>query len=150
MIMKKLLIIEDEEFIRAALEDDFRLEGYEVKVAADGATGLQNALEKDIDLIIDDTNRAPNINVSSHTVVLGETLDLTVAGDDPDTGAVLTYSVRGLPELATFDENSGQFQWTPGPGQKNRAPHHPIPGTHPGPHARRGPHVELRQAPRCW
>jgi len=50
--MKKILIIEDEEFIRAALEDDFKLEGYEVEVAVDGAIGLQKAYDKDIDIII--------------------------------------------------------------------------------------------------
>jgi len=32
---KKILIIEDEEPIRMALEDDFRLEDYEVDVASD-------------------------------------------------------------------------------------------------------------------
>ena len=34
--MKKLLIIEDEAAISMALEDDFRLEGYDVTVARDG------------------------------------------------------------------------------------------------------------------
>ena len=59
--MKKILIVEDEEFIRIALEDDFSLEGYNVEVAADGATGLQKALAADIDLIILDI-MLPEIN----------------------------------------------------------------------------------------
>lgn len=50
--MKKILIIEDEESIRIALEDDFRLENYEVIVAPDGIEGLAKALIPDIDLII--------------------------------------------------------------------------------------------------
>ena len=50
--MKKLLIIEDEELIRMALEDDFRLEDYEVEVASDGIEGLAKAVNPDIDLII--------------------------------------------------------------------------------------------------
>jgi two-component system alkaline phosphatase synthesis response regulator PhoP len=50
--MKKLLIIEDEESIRMALEDDFRLEDYEVEVASDGIEGLTKAANPDIDLII--------------------------------------------------------------------------------------------------
>ena len=50
--MKKLLIIEDEELIRMALEDDFRLENYDVTVASDGIEGLAKAANPDIDLII--------------------------------------------------------------------------------------------------
>jgi len=49
---KKILIIEDEEPIRIALEDDFRLENYEVIVATDGIEGLAKATEPDLDLII--------------------------------------------------------------------------------------------------
>jgi DNA-binding response OmpR family regulator len=49
---KKLLIIEDEEPIRMALEDDFRLENYDVEVATDGIDGLAKAIKPDIDLII--------------------------------------------------------------------------------------------------
>jgi len=50
--MKKILIVEDEESIRIALEDDFRLENYEVIVASDGIEGLTKASNTDIDLII--------------------------------------------------------------------------------------------------
>jgi two-component system alkaline phosphatase synthesis response regulator PhoP len=50
--MKKILIIEDEEPIRMALEDDFRLENYDVDVATNGIDGLAKASEPDIDLII--------------------------------------------------------------------------------------------------
>jgi two-component system alkaline phosphatase synthesis response regulator PhoP len=50
--MKKILIIEDEEPIRTALEDDFRLENYEVAVAADGIEGLAKAADLNTDLII--------------------------------------------------------------------------------------------------
>jgi DNA-binding response OmpR family regulator len=42
--MNKILIIEDEESIRTVLEDDFRLEDYEVEVASDGTEGLAKAL----------------------------------------------------------------------------------------------------------
>jgi DNA-binding response OmpR family regulator len=50
--LKKILIIEDEESIRMALEDDFRLEGYEVEVASDGLDGLAKAADPGVDLII--------------------------------------------------------------------------------------------------
>ena len=49
---KKILIIEDEEPIRIALEDDFQLENYEVITASDGLDGLAKAANPDIDLII--------------------------------------------------------------------------------------------------
>jgi len=50
--LKKILIIEDEESISMVLEDDFRLEGYEVEVASDGLNGLARAADPEVDLII--------------------------------------------------------------------------------------------------
>jgi DNA-binding response OmpR family regulator len=50
--VKKILIIEDEESIRMALEDDFRLENYDVEVASDGIEGLSKAAHPEVDLII--------------------------------------------------------------------------------------------------
>jgi len=50
--MKKILIVEDEELIRMALEDDFRFEGYDVDFAEDGLTGSEKAKNTDIALVI--------------------------------------------------------------------------------------------------
>jgi DNA-binding response OmpR family regulator len=50
--MDKILIIEDEESILMALEDNLKLEGYEVSSAMDGEEGLSKAREKEHDLII--------------------------------------------------------------------------------------------------
>ncbi len=50
--MKKILIIEDEESILMALEDNLRLEGYEIACAVDGEQGLSMAREQKFDLII--------------------------------------------------------------------------------------------------
>ncbi len=50
--MEKILVIEDEESILMALEDNLRLEGYEVSSAKDGLQGLSAAKEKGYDLII--------------------------------------------------------------------------------------------------
>jgi len=50
--MKKILIIEDEESILMALEDNLRLEGYEVACAEDGEQGFSMAREQEFDLII--------------------------------------------------------------------------------------------------
>lgn len=46
------MIVEDEEGIRMALEDDFLFEGYDVQTAADGLTAFQLAKRETFDLII--------------------------------------------------------------------------------------------------
>jgi len=48
----KVLIVEDDEAMAVALRDGFVFEGYDVRVAADGAMGLKLAEENDHDLII--------------------------------------------------------------------------------------------------
>ncbi len=50
--MESILVIEDEESILMALEDDLRLEGYGVASAKDGLQGLSMAKEEACDLII--------------------------------------------------------------------------------------------------
>lgn len=50
--MSKILIIEDEEAILMALEDDLSLEGYRVTGATDGVEGFAKAKEGGYDLII--------------------------------------------------------------------------------------------------
>jgi two-component system alkaline phosphatase synthesis response regulator PhoP len=50
--MTKILIIEDEESILMPLEDNLKLEGYEVSCARDGLEGLSMAVEHPFDLIV--------------------------------------------------------------------------------------------------
>ena len=50
--MPKILIVEDEESIRLPLEDNLRLEGYEVSSATDGRQGFSLAQEKRHDLLV--------------------------------------------------------------------------------------------------
>jgi DNA-binding response OmpR family regulator len=50
--LDRILVIDDEESILMALEDDLKLEGYEVSSAKDGLLGLSIAKEKKHDLII--------------------------------------------------------------------------------------------------
>jgi DNA-binding response OmpR family regulator len=50
--MDRVLILEDEEAILLALEDDLRAEGYEVASATDGPSGLSMAEDHAYDLII--------------------------------------------------------------------------------------------------
>lgn len=56
-----LLIIDDEKNIRDGLAANFELEGYNVKVAEDGKTGLELITKGDIDLVITDL-RMPGIS----------------------------------------------------------------------------------------
>lgn len=49
---KEILIIEDEPGILMSLKDEFESQGYEVRTAEDGKTGLSSAKEKKPDLII--------------------------------------------------------------------------------------------------
>jgi DNA-binding response OmpR family regulator len=48
----KILIAEDEPGIALGLEDDLRMEGYEVEVAADGLTAVRRAKESRFDLML--------------------------------------------------------------------------------------------------
>jgi DNA-binding response OmpR family regulator len=50
--MVRILIVEDEAAILMALEDDLRLEGYEVETAVDGPNGLAKASKGGYDLVI--------------------------------------------------------------------------------------------------
>jgi two-component system alkaline phosphatase synthesis response regulator PhoP len=50
--MARILVVEDEPTLALGLEDDLKLEGYEVEVARDGQTASERAQEKSFDLII--------------------------------------------------------------------------------------------------
>jgi DNA-binding response OmpR family regulator len=50
--MKNILVVEDEPSIAIGLEDDLRLEGYRVEVAADGIQASRRARESNFDLIV--------------------------------------------------------------------------------------------------
>ncbi len=50
--MTRILVVEDEPAIALGLEDDLKMEGYEVEVAGDGLTACRRAKEAAFDLII--------------------------------------------------------------------------------------------------
>ena len=50
--MARILVVEDEPAIALGLEEDLRLEGYDVDVAADGETGLEKARHGTFDLVL--------------------------------------------------------------------------------------------------
>ncbi|PCJ54378.1 MAG: hypothetical protein COA79_21920 [Planctomycetota bacterium] len=61
MKKKKILIIEDDEFIQNILAISLEVEGYEIVCANDGQTGFNQAVTDKFDLIITDLNM-PNWN----------------------------------------------------------------------------------------
>src|SRR5436309_13327738 len=50
--MTRILVVEDEPGVALGLEDDLRLEGWEVEVAPDGVVGAKRAREQQFDLIL--------------------------------------------------------------------------------------------------
>jgi two-component system alkaline phosphatase synthesis response regulator PhoP len=50
--MTRILVVEDEPGIALGLEDDLKMEGYEVEVVGDGAAASQRAREAEFDLIL--------------------------------------------------------------------------------------------------
>jgi two-component system alkaline phosphatase synthesis response regulator PhoP len=50
--MTRILVVEDEPGIAFALEDDLRMEGYDVQVAGDGVVALRRARETAFDVIV--------------------------------------------------------------------------------------------------
>ena len=88
---------------------------YPITFAAQDPEGLFDTYEAFI--TIDNVNRAPIPHTSDHSAKLGEPLSFFVTASDPDLNTAFTYAAEGLPEGATLDETTGQFNWTPGPGQ---------------------------------
>src|SRR5882724_6681033 len=50
--MNRILVVEDEPGIALGLEDDLKMEGYDVEVATDGLAGCRRAKETAFDLIL--------------------------------------------------------------------------------------------------
>ena len=49
---KRILIVEDEKTLRETLEDYLKEDGFEVKIAKDGETGMNLIKEEEFDLIV--------------------------------------------------------------------------------------------------
>jgi len=66
---------------------------------------------EDITVTVNNINRAPLLNsIGNKSITENQTLTFTVNATDPD-GDTLTYSVQGLPDGATFKNQT--FTWTP-------------------------------------
>jgi len=132
-------VVEDELGIALGLEDDLRLEGYEVEVAGDGETALRRARERPFDLILLDVMlprkdgfavcrelrrggvRTPIILVTARTHEAEKVLGLELGADDYVTKpfsplelrarikAVLRRAAGELPQVYRFGDIEVDF-----------------------------------------
>ncbi len=137
--MPSILVVEDERAIAMALEDDLKLEDYEVEVVRDGESALCRARERTFDLILLDVMlprkdgfdvcrqlrraglRTPIVMLTAKTQVAEKVLGLELGADDYVTKpfdplelrarikAVLRRSAGGLPEVCRFGEVEVDF-----------------------------------------
>jgi large repetitive protein len=88
---------------------------YVITFTATDPSGLSDST--DVTLRIENTNRAPVLGTSHHAVRLGQTLRFFIDASDPDLGTTLAYAAEELPLGASVNPATGEFVWTPGPGQ---------------------------------
>jgi two-component system, OmpR family, alkaline phosphatase synthesis response regulator PhoP len=130
--MKKILIIEDDPGIQLSLKDEFESEGFNVKVADDGLTGLEKTRQNPPDVIILDLmlpylngyeickklrlegNDVPIIMLTVKDQEVDKVLGLELGADDYVTkpfslrellarvNALLRRSAESIPESSVF------------------------------------------------
>jgi DNA-binding response OmpR family regulator len=137
--MARILVVEDEPPLALGLEDDLKLEGYEVEVARDGETASRRAREQSFDLIILDVMlpgkdgfevcrewrrtglRTPVILLTAKTQESDKVLGLELGADDYVTKpfsprelrarvkAALRRAAGEMPEIYGFGEVEVDF-----------------------------------------
>ena len=137
--MARILVVEDEPQLAMGLEDDLKLEGYEVEVVRDGETASRRAREQSFDLIILDVMlprkdgfevcrelrraglRIPIILLTAKTQESDKVLGLELGADDYVTKpfsprelrarvkAVLRRAAGEVPEVYRFGEAEVDF-----------------------------------------
>jgi len=137
--MANILVVEDERNIAMALEDDLKLEGYEVEVTGDGEAAIERAKAESFDLILLDVMlprkdgfavcrelrraglRTPIILVTAKTQEAEKVLGLELGADDYVTKpfsplelrarikAVLRRAAGELPEVCRFGDVEVDF-----------------------------------------
>ena len=137
--MARILVVEDEPPLAMALEDDLKLEGYEVEVVRDGETASRRAREQAFDLIILDVMlphkdgfevcrelrraglRTSVILLTARTQESDKVLGLELGADDYVTKpfsprelrarvkAALRRSAGEMPEIYRFDDMEVDF-----------------------------------------
>jgi Ca2+-binding RTX toxin-like protein len=77
------------------------------------SASLESARDELIALLPGGSDHPPALDpVGDRSVIVGETLSITLSGSDPD-GDSLTYSASHLPVDATFSSGTQTFNWTP-------------------------------------
>ncbi len=85
----------------------------EYSVTFTASDGVESA-DKTMKIVVTEADRPPNfVELSSKQVDEGEQLSFTVEANDPD-GDDVSYSAGGLPNGASFDNETGVFSWKPG------------------------------------
>ena len=132
--MSRILVVEDEATIARALEDDFRAQGYDVELAADGRAGFEKARTNAFDLVVLDVmlpgkdgfdvcrdlrragTRTPILMLTAKTHEAEKVLGLELGADDYVTKpysrrelqarvkALLRRSAGELPEVCRFGD----------------------------------------------
>ena len=110
--MARILVVEDEPGIALGLEDDLKIEGYDVEVAEDGITALRRARETAFDLIVLDVmlpgkdgfdvcrelrrggHRTPILMLTAKTQEAEKVLGLELGADDYMTKPFGTRELR--------------------------------------------------------
>ncbi len=82
--------------------------------ASDGRGGSDSM---PVRLRVDDVNRSPVLQPIDRAGVVGQPMRFTLTGSDPDLSDQLTFGAVRLPEGATLNPTTGEFNWTPVPGQ---------------------------------
>ncbi|MEW6381674.1 MAG: HYR domain-containing protein [bacterium] len=68
-----------------------------------------------------DVQHAPVLQtIGNQNVMVDSTLSFTAQATDED-GDTITYSILNAPDGASFDSQTGQFNWTPGQAQANQS-----------------------------
>jgi hypothetical protein len=104
---------------------------YTLQFAVTDSHGSQDI--KEVEIVVNNVNRLPKIVVKPQIVALGEELEFTLVGSDPDSSPTpnpqpdalanplgltpLHYSAANLPEGATLNPETGLIKWQPSPGQ---------------------------------
>lgn len=108
--MPKILIIDDERFIRASLREILEYEKFEVSEAQDGEEGLAKIQEEDFDLVLCDVKMPKMDGI--------EVLDLAKAMDR--SPQFIMISAHGSIETAVEATKKGAFDFIPKPPDLNR------------------------------
>jgi len=137
--MSRILVVEDEATIARALEDDFRSQGHDVELAADGRAGFEKARTNAFDLVVLDVMlpgkdgfdvcrdlrragiRTPILMLTAKTHEAEKVLGLELGADDYVTKpysrrelqarvkALLRRSADGAPETCHFGDVEVDF-----------------------------------------